>query len=198
MKIKVFTLLATFIVLSVVIGCQYNKCSQVENILAFTLYRPDSETGKNVFITKIYDKPNGKIIFNLPSDEGDSWLVEIEEKKSDYFKIRNIWRQKYVQETGGSWANYWKNNWMNNYKYIWVKKGNLEINTRNYDGQKIPLYEIADKSSKIVGYIENAQTVSVLDACNDWAYIKGVNDKEEVLGWLEPKWQCGNPLTTCT
>ena len=169
----------------IIFSCKKDDCN-ITDVICFTHYEINQADDLIIGTDKlpsfsIYNKPNGKVIFNLPPDEESGWEIDILEKKSDYFKIENVW----------------KNNWMNNYKYVWIKKGSVGLNINNYDNQKVPIYSNSNTESEIVGYIENAQTVSVLDTCKDWAYIKGINGKEEVLGWLEPKWQCGNPLTTC-
>lgn len=83
-------------------------------------------------------------------------------------------------------------------KNVWVKKGELGINTRNYDGQQIPLFESYSTSSNIISILFEEQTVKVLDVCKDWAYIEGIGKSgEKVRGWLQPDMQCWDPYTTC-
>jgi len=169
----------------IILSCKTNDCDTI-SITCFTHYQINQSDNLIIGTDKlppfyIYNKPNGKVIFNLRPDEESGWEIEILEKKSGYFKIENAW----------------KNDISDNYKYVWIKKGSVGLNINNYDNQKVPIYSRSNAQSEIIGYIENAQTVSVLDACKNWAYIKGVSGKEEILGWLEPRWQCGNPLTTC-
>lgn len=179
-----------------VFSCKKEDCSNV-GVTCFTHYEINQADDLIIGTDKlplfaVYNKSDGKVIFNLPPDEESGWGITIVGQSENYFKIYNIWRQE------AKTLNYWENDWMNDYKYVWIKKGRVGLNINNYDNQKVPIYSKSNTKSEIIGYIETAQTVSVLDACKDWAYIKGVNGKEEILGWLEPKWQCGNPLTTCS
>jgi hypothetical protein len=174
--------------------CKTNDC-EILNVSCFTHYQINQADEVIIGTDKlplvnVYDN-NGKVIFNLPPDEESGWGITIVSQNENYFKVYNIWSQK------AKALNYWNNDWMSDYQYVWVKKGSVGLNINNYDNQKVPIYSKSNTKSEIIGYIKNAQTVRVLDACKDWAYIKGISDKEEILGWLEPKWQCGSPLTTC-
>lgn len=140
----------------------------------------------------VYDKANGKVIFNLPSDEEAGWGVKIGGESDGYFKIYNIWRQS------AKTLNYWENDWMKEYEYVWIEKGNLGLNTKNYDQQSVNLYNRPSSKAKILNTFDNVQTVIVHEVCNNWAYIQGEDKTGKMLkGWLSPKDQCSNPLTTC-
>lgn len=144
------------------------QCSEV-NMKAFTHHFEDK--------LSIYKNINGALLNEIDSDEEAGWIVEIIGVNEDYFEI-NI-------------------NDLNIYG-VWVLKPSLGLNTRNYDGQSISLYREPTKKSDEVARLDEEQTVMILDACKDWAYIKGKSkDGKEVEGWLEPSMQCGNPYTTC-
>lgn len=125
----------------------------------------------------IYKNQNGDLLSKIDPDEEAGWIVEIVGVDGDYFKVN-------IDDLD-----------LNN---VWVLKKSLSLNTRNYDGQSIILYQDPTKKSGKVGLLDKEQTVMILDACKDWVYIKGesINGKE-VRGWLEPDMQCGNPYTTC-
>jgi hypothetical protein len=125
----------------------------------------------------IYNNPHGELMKTIDSDDEAGWIVEIVSSKDDYFNI-NI-----------------KDLDLDN---VWVIKSSLSLNTRNYDGQSIMLYQGPTKKSSKAGVLDKEQTVMILDACKDWVYVKGENNNgKEVRGWLEPDMQCGNPYTTC-
>ncbi len=123
----------------------------------------------------LYKSIDGNELEKIKPDEEAGWVVQIKESQDDYYLI-------YIRDLKLEG---------------WVKKGSLGLNTRNYDGQEIILYEFADKSSKSVGYLAYEQTVIVLDVCGEWAYVEGGGKAGIIRGWIEPGMQCGNPYTTC-
>lgn len=180
--------------------CDSNKCLN-SKISVFTHYQINQgvlEAGNKEFNFDIYDKPGGNIIFNLPSDEESGWEIEIEDKKTDYFKVANIWSQEYVKSKGEPWVNIWKFDWMSGHKFVWIKKGSVGLNTQNFDGEIISLHSEPENNSKVIGTLYGAQTVKVLDICGEWSLIEGKGKENTTIeGWLSPVWQCSNPLTTC-
>ncbi len=125
----------------------------------------------------IYKNTKGDIVDKIGPDEEAGYIVQIVGVRKDHFKIHIVDLE------------------MEN---LWVEKGTISLNTRNYDIEKIPLYREADKSSDTVGHIVIEQTVKILDVCEEWAYIEGKGKNGEIIkGWLEPDMQCGNPYTTC-
>jgi acyl-CoA synthetase (AMP-forming)/AMP-acid ligase II len=126
----------------------------------------------------IFINQKGDLLSEIEPDEEAGWIVEIVGVEGDYFKVN-------IDDLD-----------LNN---VWVLKKSLSLNTRNYDGQSIILYQDPTKKSGKVGLLDKEQTVMILDACKDWVYIKGENiNGTEVSGWLEPDMQCGNPYTTCS
>jgi hypothetical protein len=137
------------------------------SVLAFTHVNSSQLT--------LYKSINGDVLKEIEPDEEAGWITQIIKSQGDYYYV-NIQDLKLEG---------------------WVKKGSLSLNTRNYDGQEITLYEGANKSSKSVNSLQSEQTVTVLDACGKWAYVEGVGKGGKIQGWLEPDMQCGNPYTTC-
>lgn len=189
---KSTTIVCTILIL---FASKTKKCDNI-NLTCFTHYQVNQKK-ENLPLFNIYDKPNGKVIFNLPLDEESGWEIEILEKRFNYFKINNIWSKNFVESKGGPWANVWENDWMRRYDHVWVEKGSVGLNINNYDNQKVIIYNQPTSKSEIIGFIEKPQTVKILDVCRDWAYIEGINGNNKIYGWLEPKWQCSNPVTTC-
>lgn len=183
------------------VACKSQQRCDSFDLGAFTHYQINQynlNAGDDTFVFNVYDKPYGKVIFNLPSDEEAGWGVLIEDIEGEYFKLTNIWSQEYVKSKGGHWANYWKKDWMPAYKYVWIEKGTVGINSRNHDGQTVNLYNEPESSSKIIGQFTNIQTLVVWDACENWAYVEVKDENGKKLkGWLSPEDQCANPYTTC-
>ena len=186
---------------SSLLSCKVQRVCDSVDLDAFTHFQINQgvlKAGDTCFVFAVYDKPNGKVIFNLPSDEESGWGFAIEEIRDGFFKTTNTWSQEFVQETGGIWANIWKNDWMPEYKYVWVKKGTVGTNTRNHNKQTVYLYRKPDTNSKVVGQFNNVQTVVIWDACQNWAYVEAKDvDGKSIKGWLSPKDQCSSPITTC-
>lgn len=81
---------------------------------------------------------------------------------------------------------------------LFIDKGKVAVNTRNYGGTSFNLYDAPLKNSQIVSTINSEQTVYIYDIDSLWLYVKAIdNNKKEVFGWLEPSMQCANPFTTC-
>ena len=173
------TLLSVYFV---VLSCKTYCCDTI-SITCFTHYQINQADEVIIGTDKlppflVYDEPNGKVIFNLPPDEDffeSGWEIDILEEKYNFFKIKNIWGIKYA-ETQSRRYSIPKNkvygynidsDWMSDYEYVWIEKGSVGLNIDNYDNQKVPLFSRSNTESEIVGHIENAQTVIVLDACKD-------------------------------
>ena len=81
---------------------------------------------------------------------------------------------------------------------VYVKKGSIAVNTRNYQGSTLNLYSAPNENSPILYRIDQEQTAPIFDICGSWVYVKMKDSNgKDVYGWLEPYMQCGNPFTTC-
>jgi len=124
----------------------------------------------------VYDDSR-KFLTRIKPDEEAGWILNVIKKDDCYFKVN-------FKDL--------------DFKDVWILKGQVFLNTRNYDNQKIPLYVSPTKKSLILDYIVNEQTVVVEDLCSEWAFVKAFNDRGlYIKGWLESEMQCGNPYTTC-
>lgn len=198
---KNMLMLIPVLIITISNACTSSKNCDSINVHAFTHFQINQGSlaaSDTNFIFNVYDRPNGNVIFNLPSDEEAGWGIVIEEVKHDFFKVINGWSQEHVQKEGGAWANIWKHDWMAEYEFVWIQKGTVGTNTQNYDGQVINLHKEPNQSSKTVAKIPYAQTVIIWDACERWAFVEGRNEnRERIRGWLAPEDQCANPYTTC-
>ena len=81
---------------------------------------------------------------------------------------------------------------------VYVKKGSIAVNTRNYQGSTLNLYSAPNENSPILYRIDQEQTAPIFDICGSWVYVKMKDSNgKDVYGWLEPEMQCGNPFTNC-
>lgn len=147
-------------------------CKPVNNLNyvdAFTLFEEKA--------ISIYHNDQGILKEVISPDEEAGWILKIKEVNGNYFKVDII-----------------DLNLIN----VWVLKGNIGINTRNYDKQFIPLYDKPSKDSKIINYLKTEQTVIIINVFKKWALIESKEIEGKIItGWLSPEMQCGNPYTTC-
>jgi len=145
------------------------KCDYIE-VGAFTHYYSNEKLD-------IYNEPvSGKVLKKIDPDEEAGYIVHIIGVENDFFKV--------------SFEDL-------ELKNVWVKKGTLGLVTRNYDNQKLNLYDKPSIDSSTSSVLEKEQIVRVLDACNKWAYVETISEGDVKRGWLQPDMQCGNPYTTC-
>lgn len=84
------------------------------------------------------------------------------------------------------------------FDYLFVRKGTLAVNTRNYNNECFPLYEAPDVMSRLVFQSHVQQAVIVYGICDGWLFVEAKDEfLRPVRGWLPPDMQCGNPYTTC-
>ena len=62
----------------------------------------------------------------------------------------------------------------------------------SYNKKKIDLLSDPENGT-IVGAIEKEIGVKIKNKCSDWIEIQ----YDGIRGWVESKWLCGNPVTTC-
>lgn len=81
---------------------------------------------------------------------------------------------------------------------LYCHKGDLAINTRNYDGSEFILYKLPDRDSEVSGFSSREQTLRVYNISGDWLFVKGEDDKgRPIEGWIPPEMQCPSVWTTC-
>lgn len=168
MKVVINILIVVFFVTN-------NICAQVvDTVFAFTIHKHSREL-------KCYQNVDSKEfkfvaceILPIPYEHDTGWTVPILGAYMDYLIIE-----------------------MEVFGRLYVRKGLLAVNTRNYN-TSFKLYRSPDLNSEIVDVINTEQTVYIYDKHNSWLFVRALNDNnQKVFGWLEPSMQCPSPLTTC-
>lgn len=75
----------------------------------------------------------------------------------------------------------------------WVSSQLLGTSTRGYGTEGVSVYASANPQSSVMGRIPPETGVKLLGCDQEWAMV----EYEGLKGWIEPKAQCPNPLTTC-
>jgi hypothetical protein len=126
----------------------------------------------------VYSKPN--IFYSyLQSDIEAGWIVKIQEQKSGYF---------YVNLPAD--CNFSKKN-------IWIKSGDIGVVIQNNDSLKIPMYISSDTLSNPIAYIYSSTIGRVYKIKKELVLLGIKYDNKDIKVWIEKKYLCGNPYTTC-
>jgi hypothetical protein len=126
----------------------------------------------------VYSKPN-KFYSYLQSDTEAGWVVKIQEQKSGYFYVKLPTDCDLLK------------------KDIWVKSGDIGIVIQNYDSIKIPMYVSADTLSNSIAYIYTSTIGRIYGIKKELVLLSIKYDNKDIQGWVEKKYLCGNPYTTC-
>lgn len=138
------------------------------SVEGFTHYNYDHLT--------IFKDTSGDTLKIIGPDEEAGWITLIKGTSEKYFKVDLVDL---------------------NITNVWIDKGSVSLNTRNYNNEDITLYKEPITSSKKSGVLVVEQTVKILNVCNQWALVLGIDkDNKLVEGWLKPEMQCGSPYTT--
>jgi len=122
--------------------------------------------------TNIRDKPNGEIILKL--NKMDYFELMVVDIKNGWLKINNIVSVEYDYTISNLQG--------------WIHHSIVGVFTRRNLTMVSEPY-----SKKIVGSIEQEIGVKIKGACSNWVQI----EYNGISGWVESKWLCGSPVTTC-
>lgn len=75
--------------------------------------------------------------------------------------------------------------------------GEVAINTRNYDGLELLLYEYPDKTSRSYSLGSEERTLRIYRRCKEWLLTRLCIQGRMIEGWLPLELACGNPFTPC-
>ena len=164
--------------------CDYKeKVTAVKTVLKFDReeYKENNCTflPLNVFVddsdngTNIRQEPNGNIILKL-KEQSDYFTLTITEANNGWFKV--------VKAIGID-----NNNIEIPGRRGWIHSSVIGVSTR----KDIELLD-APYGTKI-GTIGQEISVRIKDKCSGWVKI----EYEGLSGWVESKWLCGSPVTTC-
>lgn len=155
-----------------------------------TVARNNSDNSISVFIidntpTNVREQPNGKIAGKLPViDTG--YIVELDECQKGWCSVIDIReaaedKEIKIKSTTGK---------------LWLHHSVLGFHTRNYGKQKITIRNKPQNNAPAVYSFNEEQSLCLLDFNDNWAKVKTWDSKH--TGWIERKWVCENPLTTCS
>lgn len=80
---------------------------------------------------------------------------------------------------------------------LWMHSSILAFSTRNYGGQRLSLRAAPSKTAKPVFSFKDERELRPRGLSDDGAWIRASTLDGKHKGWLETRWVCGNPLTTC-
>jgi hypothetical protein len=140
------------------------------NVEAFT--HPLSITTQTV---SIYSSPD---VYSqeLKSDIEAGWIVIVKQRKGNYFQMD-------IEDL--------------NLRNIWIHIGDVGIVIQNYDPIAIPAYNQPDTTSCINNYIYESSIALIYDISESLLFLQVVKESDSFFGWIERKYLCGNPYTTC-
>lgn len=127
----------------------------------------------------LYSKPN-KFYRYLQSDNEAGWIISVKKKYTDFFYIELPEECKLSE------------------KNVWIKTGDIGVVIQNYDSIKIPIYVSVDTLSQPSGYIYISMIGKIYDIKDNLVLLGITLDNGDIIQrWVEKKYLCGNPYTTC-
>ena len=144
--------------------------------------RPDASLSCYVMdsdrYTNLRKSPGGSVLGRLDNSENE-YVITICEPSNGWWRIFDDFVGS-MELSGEAWIHY----------------SVLGMRTRNYGGQALPLRASASEQAAVVATIkEEEATVRPMDISADGKWTKVKCDAG--TGWLESRWLCGNPYTTC-
>lgn len=153
----------------------------VNEIISFTAYVKDPDLANP---TNIRKTPGGEVITEL--ERGSDYMVEIVGQKNGWFKISrvDVFDNNAIDVPG---------------QFGWMHHSVLAVRTRNYANQKLNLYLLPEKTSKITGVIKEETEVRFTKINKNYVFIRFTDSNgKKVEGWINKEWLCGNPVTNCS
>jgi hypothetical protein len=163
--------LVFFILLSLILI----SCKTFDTVECFT--HPNGKGNISLF-----SKPNANNFSTyLQSDEEAGWIVSIKKQHKDFFLIE-LPKESQVYD-----------------KKMWIKAGDVGVVVQNYDSIGIPIYmSLEDISILNCRYIYESIIGKIYDITKNYILIEiTLNDGNVTKAWVEKKYLCGNPYTTC-
>lgn len=130
----------------------------------------DDDSGSD---TNVRYLPNEDIVLKL--NKTDEFVLHVTDYKEGWFKTDKITSVHYGYEISNLEG--------------WVHQSTVSLFTR----KKINLLD-KPKTGTSLGAIDGENgPVKIKDICSNWVKI----EFENLVGWVETEWLCGNPVTTC-
>ncbi len=156
----------------------------------------------------IYNRPNGSKIAELsPLTDPYCWYkFAISESKNDWLKIENVIVLPSCEENE-------LNNDIGKYKNKWVLAKNMIIDIDSFGEPKISclsnkndrgfeeigyrFYKRPNSDSEIAFCIKGYIASELLAVNGTWGKLKIIHNDKLYIGWIQKKYQCAYPWTTC-
>lgn len=125
---------------------------------------------------ELYKKPN-KFYKTLLPDTEAGWTVTVIKKEKQYFELN-------IEE-------------LSLYN-VWVKVGDIGLIIQNNNGENIPLYINPSTTSSVKFILTESYIGKIYDIKDDFVLVR-IKDKNNkcICGWVERRYLCSNPYTTC-
>ena len=79
----------------------------------------------------------------------------------------------------------------------WVRIGDVGVVIQNYNNYSIPVYTQPDSSSTIQTYLLEGYVATFYDWNKDFIRVCVKVEEVEWIWWIDRKYICGSPYTTC-
>lgn len=169
---KKFVNILNIILLSIVLYA-LNSCVGIKGFIY-------SDSDLDLDSIPIYDKSSKiKHYIKNKNKEENYFIVSIYKKANDYVKIRGNYAFSSTKDVKG-----------------WISIE--DIRTNLISELKIPIHKYPNHYSCFY-YINSPQwyAIEINDIKGKWVLILYETDEIKISGWIETKYICGNPYTTC-
>lgn len=160
----------TSILITIIICLLGFKANGQSSFEAFT--HPEANIHQNV---SIYHSPNSYYM-EMSSDNEAGWIVRVHERQGNFFRID-------IED-------------LNMYN-VWIHCGDLGVVIQNYDHADIPLLSSIFKADCDTVFLTHSYSAIVYDFVDQYVFVRIGDTNEIVYGWIEKKYLCGSPYTTC-
>jgi len=123
----------------------------------------------------IYNAP-GKYYKELNPDIEAGWIVNVKQRECNYFQIDILDLKIYN---------------------VWIHVGDIGVVVQNYDSVALPVFSRPDTNSVIINYVYNSCIGLIYDISDNFLLLQIITEKECYFGWVERRFLCYNPYTTC-
>ncbi|MCR5049692.1 MAG: hypothetical protein K6A36_01255 [Paludibacteraceae bacterium] len=80
---------------------------------------------------------------------------------------------------------------------VWVRIGDVGVVIQNYNNYSIPVYTQPDSFSVVQTYLSKSYIAILYEWNKDFVKVCVKDEKAEYIGWVDRRYICGSPYTTC-
>ena len=80
---------------------------------------------------------------------------------------------------------------------VWVRIGDIGVVIQNYNNYSIPVYSQPDSLSTVQTYLLESYIGILYNWNKDFVMVCVKDEKTEHVGWIDRRYVCGSPYTTC-